>query len=413
MRKMTPISRLAVKLLPASLLLAMAMPAHSVWIDQLGGARNGLQFQIYTGLNPEINNFSSKTTYLMADPTYYDRYDEADQLVSSGTMAQVFADQDRKDTDERNRIYGTESAYTQFIANQALNKDWRAYVGMYLSYTPNGHRNYGSGWGVGLAYKDKASFNIGTTGPSISVRQTDADPVLMTWGSNAYLRAQYTGVPNLTLAAAHALTSTNDDRVNSDINWRKHSLVSASYLINVSPYHQVTLGVAGSTARGAEFPTRFDQRSKNDGYMGSIAYRYRDVTVGLDYGKGKEKFNGVYLGDLDKTSYGAKVTYRFTPRFQGSLSYGTYETENSKSLSFQEFGRHRLGLNEQNYFFAKSKTDRYRINAEYSIRENLSLFGTVVSTRTKHHVLDERDNVVKPFAKNEGLLTAAGVSFSF
>lgn len=413
MRKITHLSKTAIKLLPACVLAVMAMPAHSAPTDQLGGVRNGLLFEINTSLNPEINNFSSKTTYLMADPTYYDRYDRG-QLVSSGTMAQVFADQDRKDADERNRIYGTESAYTQFVASQALNKDWRADVGLYVEYNQNAHTNYGSGWGVGLDYKTKARFNIGLTGPAIGISRTDADPVIrLPRNGKAYFRASYMGTPNLTLSAAHALTSSGDDRINSDMNWRKHSAVSASYLVNVSPYHQVTLGLAGSRARGSDTPFEFNQHSKNDGYMGSIAYRYRDVTLGFDYGKGKEKFNGVYLGELDKTSYGVKATYRFTPRFQGSLSYGVYETENSKSLSFQDFTKFELGLNEQNYFFAKSKTERYRLNVNYSIRNNLSLFGAVISSRTKHHVLDERDNAVKPFAKNESLLTAAGVSFSF
>lgn len=395
MRKMTPISRLAVKLLPASLLLAMAMPAHSVWIDQ-PGVKNGLQFNIYNSVYPRVSTTSNKFTYVYGDPALFG---------AAGTLEQVLANQDRKDSDERYRLVGMSALNTQFVARQVLNKDWTAVANLYIAYNPNGANNWGVPWGMGMAYKRDAYFTIGNTNPGIGVSKSDADSLLNNNGT--YFTAEYTGLRDLTVTASHSLTAADDVRDASDFGWRKNNGLSVEYDFNFAPRNVLTVGLAGTRSRGHNSPWYTNQPAKNDAYMASLAYQYGDLTLGADYGKGQEKFNGAWFDELDKTSYGVKATYKFTPRLTGSLSYSHLEADNNKPVAFQDLINRRISLNESRYFFDKTTSERYRAEASYNVWRGISLIGSVENAKNRHYIAEGE------FAKRETLTATAGARFTF
>lgn len=395
MRKITPLSKMAVKLLPASLLLAMAMPAHSVWIDQ-PGVKNGMQFLVYNSVYPRITTTSNKFNYTLGDPAYFG---------TAGTLAQVLANQDRQDSDERYRLAGMSALNTQFVVRQVLNKDWTAVANLYIAYNPNGANNWGVPWGMGMQYKRDAYFTIGNTNPGIGTSRTDADSLLNNAGT--YFTAEYTGLNNLTLTASHSLTAADDVRDNSDFGWHKNNGLSVEYDFNFAPRNKLSVGLAGTRSRGHKSPLYTNQPAKNNAYMASLAYEYGNLTLGADYGKGQEKFNGAWFDELDKTSYGVKASYKITPRLTGSLSYSHFEADNNKPVSLQNIVGRRIGLNETRYFFDKTVTERYKAEASYNVWRGLSVIGSVESAKNRHYVTEGE------FAKRETVTATAGARFTF
>ena len=156
------------KALPASLLVALSMPAHSVWIDT-PNVRDGLQLGIFTTVNPQITHTSNKFDYTLGDPAIYG---------ANGTYEQVAADQDRQDADRRLRAEGVNDASVQFAARQVLTKDLTARGSVLLGYTQDGNRNYGALWGVGLDIDRFGSITVGDEWTRLPVRQTDVNNII-------------------------------------------------------------------------------------------------------------------------------------------------------------------------------------------------------------------------------------------
>lgn len=403
MRKITPLSKMAVKLLPASLLLAMAMPAHSVWIDQ-PGVKNGLQFLVWNRVAPQITTTPvNKFSYTYGDPAFY------------GSLQQMLANQDRQDTDERYRLAGMGSANTQLAARQVLNKDWTAIANLSIRYAPNGTNNWGVPWGIGMQYKRDASFSIGNTYPGIEVSKTDADRLVSNNGT--YVTAEYTGISDLTLMAVHSFTSSGDVRVRSESGWHKNNGLSVVYDFNFAPRNKLSVGVAGTRAKGHKQPWWANQALSEDAYMGTLQYQYQNTTVGLDYSKAKEQYKGSsWFGDgkLNKTSYGVKVAHKFTPRLTGSLSYSHFEAEHTTPVTFNNVVARGLNADmgvylnrSEQHFFEKSKRDRYKAELTYNVWRGLDVIGSVESFKGRNYVSEGE------FSKRETATATAGARFTF
>lgn len=123
--------------------------ASAAWFDN--NLRNGLQLGISGTLSPSFTKDSSKFTYLYGDPSIYNVSDNPDTTDVDesyiGTMADVFADQDRRDTDERTRLSGLDSAMVYFSANQMLTRDVSIYgtVGLWAAPSESARRGYSYG----------------------------------------------------------------------------------------------------------------------------------------------------------------------------------------------------------------------------------------------------------------------------
>lgn len=395
MRKTTPpLLKSVVKVLPLSLLAVAAMPAHSLWIDT-PNVRDGLQFNIYNSVYPRVSTTSDKLTYVLGDPALYG---------ANGTLEQVLRDQGRKENDERARLQGTSSLATQFVGRQAINKDWTAVGTIYLQYNPNSTRNWGAPWGISLA-SNAATVALGTTFAGLDVGQTDADSVLAESGTA--VSVEYTDIPNFTVNAFHMLTQSSDNNDRTEFGWHKNNGLSASYTFNFAPRNELKVAAGATISKGHDSPWYVNQTGKAKGYMGSVSYQYGNLKLAADYGESEEKFNGVWFDELNTKSYGVKATYKFTPRLTSSLSYSHLTADNTKPVTLAEIAGRRIGLNDERYFFDKTKKDRYKFETSYNVWRGIDVIGSVENAETRHYVAEGQ------LTERKALTTTAGARFTF
>lgn len=406
MRKMTPISRLAVKLLPASLLLAMAMPAHSVWIDQ-PGVKNGLRFYVGAGLSPSLTTTSRTFTYTYGNPAIYG---------ANGTMAQVLADQDKKLTDEELRLSGFGGGYAELYASQAINKNWRMNASVLLDGGAGGINNWGAYWGVTADYSNLgtqiARFTLGGRSNGLGVGKTGIGMLNTLNDSGMNLAVRYTGTPDLTVAAYHMFNQSADVRNRELGGWHKSNGLSVSYSFLPTAHQQLTLALGGSHSRGHETPFYWNTTARSNAYMAGMSYRHNKATLSMDYGVRADQYNKAFVDKIDIKTYGAKLDYKITPRLTANVSYGHKESENSKPISFNDWVRWGLTNPSQNEniesrLFNQVKQDRYALGVSYDVWNNISLNGSVAKLQTKNYMTEGQ------FSKREELTTSVGASFSF
>lgn len=394
MRKITHLSKTAIKLLPACVLAVMAMPAHSVWIDQ-PGVKNGLQFQVYSSIYPRISTTSSKFHYTAGDPAIFG---------PTGSMADVLANQDRKDSDDRYRLAGMSTMWTQFSANQALNKDWRAYANVFLQYNPNTSRNFGATWGLNFQYKRDLSLALGQGYNAIGINQTNADDLLSLNG-NTFIALGYEGIPNLNLKAYHTLAQSSDVRNPRAWGWHKSSGVAAEYEFNFAPRNVLKVGAGTTWGEANKIQYYADTESKAKAYAGTIGYQYGDFDIALDYNKKEASYSGYWWSDVEADSYGVKAGYQITPRLKTTLSYAHLKTDNSKPVDLA-FLVSEGNVNEENVF-SRVKKDTYGIEATYNVWRGLSLIGSVENVKTRNYATDGE------FSRRDSLTATAGARFTF
>lgn len=402
MRTMTPLSKLAVKLLPACVLAVMAMPAHSIFIDQ-PNVKNGIRFYLGTELSPSIGTTTRKFHYTYGDPAIYG---------ATGSMAQVLADQDKKLTDDQIRLNGLGAGYLELYASQAIHKDLRVGGSILLDGGVGGFNNYGAYWGLTADYSKVGRLTIGGRNNGLGVGKTGLTMLNTLNDSGLNVVARYTGIPDLNIHAYHMLAQSADIRNRAEQGWHKSNGLSMQYAFNPTAQQRFTFALGASRSRGHEAPTTWFQQAKADAYMAGLSYRYNKATFALDYGIRNDKFNGNLVDEIDTNTYGAKFDYKITPRLSASVSYGHKHTENNRPISLNDWVSWGLRSPSSNTtvesrLFNEVKQDRYELGATYQLYNNISLNGSVSQLKTKNY-LDKGE-----FSRREELNTRIGASFSF
>lgn len=404
MRKITHLSKTAIKLLPACVLAVMAMPAHSVFIDQ-PNVKNGLRFYAGTSLSPAFTNTSRKFTYTYGDPTIY-RGTNAQQIE------QMLADQDKKLTDDELRLSGMSGGYIELYGAQAIHKDLTVSASVLLDGGEGGIGNYGAYWGLSADYDRVGRLTVGGRNNGLGVGKTGL-AMLNTLNDNGMnIVARYTRIPDLTITGYHMFNQSADVRNNREIGWHKSNGLSAQYTFAPSSQQRVTMALGASRSRGHDEVPFWDVAAKADAYMAGLSYRYNKAILSADYGIRNEKHNGVLVDELDIKTYGAKLDYEFTPRLTASISYGHKGTQNSRPVSFNDWLSWGIRGASQNQtiegkLFNEVKQDRYAASLSYRLWENVSLNGSVASLQTKNYLAEGQ------FSKREELTTSIGASFNF
>lgn len=399
MLKMNPQSRLKpiVKFLPLSMLVALAMPAHSMWLST-PNVRDGLKMYIGGSVNPSFSNTSNEFNYTMANPAIYG---------PTGTLEQVLADQDRQDADQRLKAEGTNDAGIELYTTQVITKDIDLSASTYLSYDQNSSINYGALWGVSLdfgSHGDIGRVTIGDGWTRLPVKQTDVDNIVQSTGKN--ISARYTRIPNLTLSGYHLFSASGDVNDRYSFGLHKSNGISADYEFDFGARKNLTVAAGFSKSKGHENAYYAQDIIKGDAYLLGASLQHNDLKLGLDYGQRKNTYNGVLWNDLKTEVYGVKATYEITPRLTGTLSYAHKTDNNSKPVSFQTLVNGRKSVNEAS-LFEKVKQDRYIAKLDYKLYKNISLKGEVSNTRTKNYVAEGE------FSRRSKLTTSVGASFSF
>lgn len=404
MRKITPLSKLAVKLLPACVLAVMAMPAHSVFIDQ-PNVKNGLRFYAGTSLSPAFTTTSRKFSYTYGDPTIY-----------RGTNAQqielMLADQDKKLTDDELRMTGVSGAYLELYGAQAIHKDLTVSASVLLDGGEGGFGNYGAYWGLSADYDRVGRLTVGGRNNGLGVGKTSLTMLNTLNDSGLNVVARYTRIPDLTIAGYHMFNQSADLRNREEDGWHKSNGLSAQYTFSPTSQQRVTVALGGSHSKGHKMPSWWAQQAKADAYMAGLSYRYKNAILSADYGIRNEKYNGVLVDEIDIKTYGAKLDYEFTPRLTATLSYGHKGTENSRPISFEDWkdwGLRGTSFNQtiEGKLFNEVEQDRYSLGLNYKLWDNVSLNGSVTSLQTKNYLTGGQ------FSKREELTTTVGASFSF
>lgn len=379
------------------LLVALSMPAHSLWIDT-PNVRDGLQFGIFANVNPELTYTSNKFNYVLGNPRIYGR---------SGTIAQVLADQDRQDSDRRLKADGVHDAAVQFVARQVLTKDLTLRSNAYLTYDKDGHRNHGALWGVALDIDDFGSIAVGDNWTRLSGRQTDANNLIQ--NSGTHIGIEYTDIPDLTLNAYHMFAvSRNVDDPNSN-GWHRSHGISAEYEFDFAPRNKLTVAAGSTRSTGHKDPNRAYFASKGKSYMGGFSYQHNDLTLAADYGKSRNRYNDSWIGTLNTKVYGIKATYEFTPRLTGMLSYARKQDNNSKPIDLQFLIANEFGVENIPAFpvFSRVKQNRYKAGLDYQLYKGVTISSSVELQQTTNYVVEGK------FSERDRLYGTLGARFSF
>ncbi len=400
--------------------MGLATSTQAAWLNN--NLRNGLQFSISGTLSPSLTKNTNKFTYLYGDPSIYG---------TNGTMTNVFADQDRRDTDERARLSGLNSATAYFSAQQMLTRDISIFgtVGLWASPSQSSRRGYS--YGATIIHQKYGQLGVNTNSlfSTSDIATTGTYNPLDTTGSAVSL--SYTAIPNLTLSAYHAFPETGDTRSENDAGLHSGYGLAASYTHSFAPRHNLTIG-AGHTKgkRDVDFygdgsTWTYGYGDRYTDYWGTVytapkekeataiglSYQLDDWTLSVDGGKSTEEFTGEFYNRAKTNNYGVRVDYEFTPRMTAYASYGERKSKkdgvDDNQISYQDFlSSGVLGVNET-LVFDEVRQKQYTLGAEYELYNNVNLTGRVTNTKTQNYVAEGA------FSKRETYGYTAGVSFRF
>lgn len=379
------------KVMSLCVLAAMSMPAHSLSLD----TKEALTFGIYTTVSPTISQESNKFTYVYGDPAIYG---------ASGTIAQVLADQDRQDSDERARLTNTNRASAEIYVSQALTKTLSFGGSTLLQFNPDGNNHWGNPWGLTLRAKNLGNIAIGDLWTRLRVGQTGADDVLSSSGTN--VRVDITRIPGVTLTAYHMLTAAKDVEDRRDSGLHKSNGVSAAYEYSFAPRR--TLKVAAGVAKSEGHPDPFYVNTARtaEAKMASVSYQHQDVKLAFDFGEKEEEFNGAWFGKVDTDVMGVQLDYEITPRLTTTLNYSRKTSDNSQPVELSHLTSWGRGVSET-LFFDKVEQNRLGASVKYQLYKGVSLVGSAEQTKTRNYLTSGE------FSKREQLKYNAGVRFSF
>ncbi|MFC0819621.1 hypothetical protein [Moraxella marmotae] len=388
----------------------VTIPAHAVWF-QTPAVKNGLGLSIGGTINPNFSTESNKFNYTYGDPAIFDT--EENNIVKLGTIADVLAYQDRKDSDEQLRLDGLGWGSVDFYASQRLTPKMTADTSIQIGASESGN-DWSAYWGVGFNFGDFGELgriNVGSMGNGLYVSQTGLGMLNTLDDSGTNINGNYTGIPNLTLSAYHMLTQSADINDNKDAGWHHSDGASAEYEFDFAPRKTLTLAGGYARSKGHGSSDYYGVAQKADAYLLGVGFDYNNWTVGLDYGKREETYNGYATSGIDKTTYGAKLNYEFTPRLKGTLSYGRSNSKNDRPADFAKLLYLNAGLepysSAEAVVFNRVKKERYSAGLEYQLYKGVTINGTVTDLKTTNYITEGE------FSNRKRLTTNVGVSFSF
>ncbi|UYZ70839.1 porin [Moraxella bovis] len=398
-----PLARQLRWIVPMSVLALFAMPAHAAMLET-PSVKDGLSLGIYGSINPNFSTESNKFNYTYGDPRIFG---------TNGSVADVLANQDRKDSDEQLRLNGLNWGSVEFYASQRLTPKITANSSILIEASESDSRNQGAYWGAWFdfgTYGEQGRLSVGSRFNRLGVSQTGLGMLNTMNDTGTNINARYTGVPNLTLSAYHMLTQSADVNNRRALGWHHSDGVSAKYDFDFAPRKTLTLAGGYSRSKGHDDMAYYDVAEKADAYLLGVGFRHNDWMVGLDYGEREESYNGYVTSGVDKKVYGAKVDYEFTPRLKGTLSYGHSHSKNNSPAPFErmvDFGRLEPYSGTEALFFDKVEQDRYSVGLQYELYKGITLNGSVTNLKTTNYVTEGE------FSNREQLTANIGASFSF
>lgn len=409
MHKLTPHSRhLAARqlhrTLPLSVLALISTTSASAAMLEIPAIRDGLNLGIYGSVGPNFTTESNKFNYTHGDPNIFG---------SDGTIADVLANQDRKDSDEQLRLNGLNWGSVEFYASQKLTPKITANGSILIEASESYSSNWGAYWGMWLdfgSYGEKGRISIGGRNNGLGVSQTGLGMLNTLNDAGTNINGRYTGIPNLTLSAYHMFTQASDINNNRATGWHRSDGVSAKYDFEFAPRKSLTLAGGYGWNRGHDQMAYWDVAERADAYLLGVGFQHNDWTVGLDYGWRDETYNGYMAHSINRTTYGTKVDYEFTPRLKGTFSYGHSESDNTSPAPIQRlvsWGTLEPNSGLEAFYFDKVKQDRYSAGLSYQLHKGITLNGSVTNLKTKNYA-DEGE-----FSNREQLSVSAGATFSF
>ncbi len=385
----------------------ITLPASAAWLDN--NLRDGLQFAISGTVSPSIVSNSSRFTYVYGDPTVYGL---------NGTITQVLADQDKRETDERARLSGLNTGSVWFTAYKQIHRDMTigGNVGLYgtpwisdSGYNRYWQKNIAFQYGLTLTHDKYGSIGINSN-PSTnrSVVTTSGVNGVLDTPQNA-ISAEYTYIPDLKIVAYHAFPASENTSI-VDAAIHKGQGISVEYTRAFAPRHKLT-GAVGYTKTERHVDLNSNDTAKYKEAQGvGLSYQYDNVTVDVNYGEANESFDGSRISDTDISAYGVKLNYEVTPRINTYITYGKYESDKhgttNSDLTYANLLTEGRGVSESN-LFDKVERASYGLGVDYNLYRNVTLRGTVGRTETENYVVEGL------FSKREATNYTLGASFSF
>lgn len=378
-------------------MIGFATPAYAADLSSIN-IKEGLSIETYTSVSPRLQKTYNKFHYTKGDPAIFGR---------SGTLADVLAYQDRQESDQRLRAAGADSASLEIIVKQQLTKKTALGTDVYLYYNPDESYNYGANWGVWLdfgSFGELGRITVGDGWTRLPVSQTNADNVIQHQGKN--LSAQYTGIPNLTLAGYYIPNGVELNSSNRPFGMESGVGLAGKYQFDLQASQNLTLAAGATYNKGNPNKVYWDDAGDSRAYMVSASYQHKNLTVAADYGKSEARYDTGWYDTLDTTVYGVKADYDITPRLTASLSYAHKTNSNSKPVDINYLVSIEDSVNEARAF-SKVTEDRYQAELRYHVYKDISLKGSVESQQTKNY-LDDGE-----FSRRDRLTTSVGATFIF
>lgn len=408
MNKLTPTKRLpkrqSCQALSLSILTMMLATTASAATFEIPAVKNGLNLSINGSANPRLTTEYDKFNYTYGDPKIFG---------SNGTLADVLMNQDRKDSDEQLRLDGVNWTMLGVSAKQRITPKMTANASVVIEAGEGYVNNWGAYWGAWLdfgTYGEKGRITIGGQNNGLGVSQTGIGIVNTLTDGGTNINGRYMGIPNLTLSAYHMFSQSADINDNTKTGWHDSNGIAAKYDFEFAPRKTLSLAGGYSQSKGHDQIAYFNTSEKANAYLAGVSFQHNDLTVDLDYGKRNETYNGAVTHGVDKDTYGIKVNYEFTPRLQGSISYGRSQTDNKSPAPVQRLvSSKRLEPqgDQEALFFHEVKKDRYSAELSYQLYQGISLTGSITNLKTRNYT-DEGE-----FSNRKHLTFSTGASFSF
>lgn len=374
-----------------------SLPASAAWFDK--NLRDGMSgFSVGATVAPSFTSSSSEFRYLAGD----------DRI---GTALQR---QDKQESDERTRLTGGDSGLVWISAYQNITRNITADTTVLLAANPRRDnftdRMVAWGYGVNLRHSKFGSIgvNSGRQFSTSSIGVSGTYNLLDTQSS--VVSANYTQIPNLTVAGYYAFPASQDVREVRDTALHSGYGLTASYVHSFNSRHALT-GAIGYTDGERHMNISSNSIAKNkEALMAGLRYQYQDWTVSVDGGRSDEVLDGKLIDEVKTDAFGVRVDYEVTPRINVYASYGERNSKKKpttgNALTLQDFVVNNLGVNES-LVFNKVEQKRYSLGATYDLSDSVEVIGSVAGTQTKNYLAEG------PFSERETLTYSAGFAFSF
>lgn len=363
-------------------------------------SRNGLRLDIQGGIYAHFEEKSKRLSYRYPRDNY--RYNAERQRWEN--VAQTGYDEEQQD--RRMRLgYNNNASYLVLRGTQQIDQEYIATGTFQISYD-NANYLYLSQASVALERQNWGSVSFGKqwlhTG---AVPRTNTYYPINGYGNSA-LRFDFTRVENLHLSAYYLFPSSADVRRISNYEKISGSGFSGTYLFKLGAEHSLLAGLAHSKDKtnASDFFAK-----RNYGTVGSLEYKYRQLTLATDYGVEKEKYLSQEI-DQAKTRYiGARIKYEFTPKFMMAVGYGSARTKRSDVNNLGTVFNTQIGYlpyNETLRFDLTKRTMKY-LEARYEILDNLAIYAKIKQEKTKNYVQSTL------FSQRKNKEISGGIRFEF